>query len=127
MSMQSRSIVPLAIRVEERSGTDILVVEDGNQDQYTTGHPHLVNSFKNLSDEQEERYIGTPWIIAYSIVKKDGNEYRDFEGFLRKDISQEEVSEGLENRIDSLEDRMANLEQTLGDLTETISEVVEGE
>lgn len=111
--MHAKVIVPTRIEVEQRSGADILVVEDGNRSQYTTPDPYLVNWAEKDQDKIEDKYIGEKWKIAYSITD-DG--YKDFEGFLSKAVNQEK-QESVEERVENLDKRMNQMEQKLAQVT----------
>ena len=117
--MKSKAVVITDVRIEQRSGTDILVVEDGNENQFTTPNPYLVNRFGDLSEEQEDRYIGELWNIAFTVTK-DG--YRDFEGFLSKSISEDSDSGSVEDRVSQLEEVVAGLENQVRQLNKRIDE-----
>jgi hypothetical protein len=81
--VSTRTIVPTDIRVEDRRGSQILVVED-----------QLGQEFSNFfQDEHEDvvhnadEYVGTPWTIRYS--EHDG--LLDFYGFV-EDAKPEDVA-----------------------------------
>ena len=119
MTVKSKVIVPTRIEVEERKGTDILVVEDGNKEQYTTPDPYLVNWANKHGDELEEEYVGQKWKIAFSLT--DGG-YRDFEGFLSKAV-RKESQENLEDRVQDLEDELYEIENQVAGMNRSVNEL----
>lgn len=121
--MKSKAIVPTRIEVEERSDTEILVVEDGNKDQYTTPDPYLVNWTEKHSDMIDDKYIGQKWKIAFTVTD-DG--YRDFEGFLSK-VVQDSGQDSLDARVDQLEQVVAEVETDVKSMKDLLMEMVDNE
>ena len=75
--LMERVIEPASIRVENRGGYDVLVIEDTAGNQYTTLKDELV---KQISDNKDE-YLNEPWSVLWSVTKEG---YINFHGFLEK-------------------------------------------
>jgi hypothetical protein len=64
------------LREENRGGTDVVVLETGDGSEYS--------NFKNKLEaklENRDKYIGSDWLIQYTVVERNGNEYKDLIGF----------------------------------------------
>lgn len=101
--LQSRIIVPIDIRVENRKGYEILVVEDGNRNQYTTADDYL----RNHVTKHEDKYLESEWKIAFNRTEEG---YLDFFGFLTPIVGDREERD---ERIDELEERLEKLEEVI--------------
>lgn len=75
--LMERVIEPASIRVENRGGYEVLVIEDTAGNQYTTLKDELV---KQISDNKDE-YLNEPWSVLWSVTKEG---YINFHGFLEK-------------------------------------------
>lgn len=106
----SRVIVPVSVKIVERKGHEILVVEDGNGQEYSTADSYLVNKFKAEEEKWKDRE-GDTWEIAYERTEKG---YLDFKGFLSPLTKDEPDS--MEARIEQLEKVVASIETSLQNL-----------
>lgn len=86
--LRERIIQVKDIRVEDRGGYDVLVVEDSVGNQYTT----LRDEFVEQVPDDEEKYIGNNWKMLWNITKEG---YINFHGFLERMYDEEPVEEEI--------------------------------
>ncbi|MFB6144499.1 MAG: hypothetical protein ABEJ98_04270 [Candidatus Nanohaloarchaea archaeon] len=85
---RSRVIKPVSIEVEERSGHEVLIVEDSAGNQYTTLRDDLVHEVPRDRDD----YIGSTWRIKWSMTDEG---FINFHGFEER-VDAEPVEEEIE-------------------------------
>lgn len=87
--MKSKPIVVTEIEVDETAnGSEVLVVTDGNMNEWVSPDPYLINRFRELTEDQEDRYIGERWVVAFEESERD----KVLRGFLTKAVMDEEIS-----------------------------------
>lgn len=106
-SLQMAKVLVESVDVEERKGTDVLVVEDGNGIQYTTPRDYIVNTVSKR-DREDDRYVGRRWFIAYQQTDEG---FYDFWGFLAPVPSR--GGGGDSEKVEDLMDRVEKLEELL--------------
>lgn len=85
--VKSRIIEPVSIQIEERSGYEVLVVEDSAGNQYTTLRDGLVEEIP----EEKEKYLGSPWRIKWSLTEEGFLNFHGFEERVDGEPSQEKI------------------------------------
>ncbi|MFB6191344.1 MAG: hypothetical protein ABEJ64_02860 [Candidatus Nanohaloarchaea archaeon] len=75
--VRNRVIEPVSIEVEERSGHEVLVVEDSAGNRYTTLRDDLVREVPANRD----KYIGRTWKIKWSLTDEG---FVNFHGFVEE-------------------------------------------
>ncbi len=75
--LRERIIEPVSIKVEDRSGYDVLVVEDSAGNRYTTLEDDLVEEVPR----DREKYLNESWRILWS---KTAEGFTNFHGFQEK-------------------------------------------
>ncbi|MFB6147567.1 MAG: hypothetical protein ABEJ66_01655 [Candidatus Nanohaloarchaea archaeon] len=88
--VRTRIIEPVSIEVEDRSGHEVLVVEDSAGNQYTTLRDDLVEEVP----PEKSQYVGSTWKIRWSLTEEG---FINFHGFVEQvdgEPNEEEIGAG---------------------------------